>query len=232
MAKSQDLIACRSCGQSIKKRAFKCPHCQVRFPGLSKVERTISILVLAIIVIGVVVALSTPDGYNNYANKRASALTWLPIATKHQIVQNYAHQQTLSDEAEAALYPCVSQKLFTQPKLLLSNILSICRNLYATTPQQLKSYVNFDLFQQQFSTDGTLYLPLQSHFRASKTENPESVAEHNNIQFIFNQQPSLIAQITQSYLPKDEAEPKSIEVQVDVATGTILKNGSVVPARP
>lgn len=222
MAKSQDLIACRSCGQSIKKRAFKCPHCQVRFPGLSKVERTISILLLAIIVMGVVVAVSTPDGYNNYANKKASSLTWLPIATKHQIVHNYVHQQTLGDAAIKALYPCVSQKLFTQPQLLLSNIFSVCRNLYASTPEQLQQFVNFDLFQQQFSADGTVYLPLQSQLHASNGEHAESIAEQVELQFIFNQQPALIAQITQTYQPKDEVEPLSMVVNVDVATGKTI----------
>lgn len=226
MAKQPKMVPCSHCGESVKQTAFTCPNCGINNPGMSKNNKLIFKVGMGVVVLIVAGFLwFGKSSYTKIADKSARSLQWERVSTKHDIVKAYINDQSLPKSAYNALYPCISEEIFTQPGTKMADVFSYCRNIYNSNKKHLASFTDFDIFQGNFSATGGQYYPLEKLIKSALNDADSYDHMRTIFRIVYDDQHHPIAKINTAFTAKNDANgtvQRHMLADVDIASGRII----------
>lgn len=125
------------------------------------------------------------ETFQDNKNKSLKEFYQLSIIERHEIIDDYASEQSMSKDDAKGFYACISQMIHTKSSdLALGDITEWCQSDYEQG--NLKSYVNFDEFEKGFSRWDGSFTAMENQIK--KVMNDPDSYEHvkTNYRFILH----------------------------------------------
>ena len=122
------------------------------------------------------------ESFQDNKGKSLKEFHQLTIAQRHEIIDDYASDHSISTDTAESFYSCISQMIHTKSsELVLGEIAGWCKSDYEQG--NLSGYVNFDEFEKGFSPWDGSFRPLEKQIKKAMND-PDSY-EHVKTTYRF-----------------------------------------------